>query len=171
MSQRKVPITRLNKFFAEEDFDLDISIGQEWLHGDMNFTFVLYRVDRQRTKKDDVYGEVVSEGVQYHAPVELKGYVQIEAPTNAFMGNSRIGQVEPGNLKVGIYQSYLDELGVDIEFGDYIGYYEKEDRVRYYSVVDDGRITSDNRHTYGGYKPYYRSITASPVTNDEFNGI
>ena len=70
------------------DFDLDISIGQEWLHGDMNFTFVLYRVDRQRTKKDDVYGEVVSEGVQYHAPVELKGYVQIESPTNAFMGSS-----------------------------------------------------------------------------------
>jgi hypothetical protein len=72
---------------------------------------------------------------------------------------------------VGIYQSYLDDMGVDIEFGDYIGYYEKEDRVRYYSVVDDGRITSDNRHTYGGYKPYYRSITASPVSNDEFNGI
>ena len=114
MSQRKVPITRLNKFFSDEDFDLDISIGQEWLHGDMNFTFVLYRVDRQRTKKDDVYGEVVSEGVQYHAPVELKGYVQIEAPTNAFMGSSRIGQVEPGNLKVGIYQSYLEEMGVDI---------------------------------------------------------
>jgi hypothetical protein len=159
MSQRKVPITRLNKFFAEEDFDLDISMGQEWLHGDMNFTFVLYRVDRQRTKKDDVYGEVVSEGIQ------------IESPTNQFMGNSRIGQVEPGNLKVGIYQSYLDEMGVDVEFGDYIGYYEKEDRVRYYSVADDGRITSDNRHTYGGYKPYYRSIIASPVSNDEFNGI
>ena len=139
--------------------------------GDMNFTFVLYRVDRHHLFLFFVYGEVVSEGVQYHAPVELKGYVQIEAPTNAFMGNSRIGQVEPGNLKVGIYQAYLDELGVDIEFGDYIGYYEKEDRVRYYSVVDDGRITSDNRHTYGGYKPYYRSITASPVTNDEFNGI
>ena len=171
MSQRKVPITRLNKFFAEEDFDLHISLGEEWLHGDMNFTFVLYRVDKQRTKKDDVYGEVVSEGIQYQAPVELKGYVQIEAPTNAFMGNSRIGQVEPGNLKVGIYLSYLDEMGVDVEFGDYIGYYEKEDRVRYYSVVDDGRITSDNRHTYGGYKPYYRSITASPVSNDEFNGV
>jgi hypothetical protein len=87
------------------------------------------------------------------------------------MGNSRIDQVEPGNLKVGVYQSYLEQMNVDIEFGDYIGYYEKEDKVRYYSVVDDGRVTSDNRHTYGGYKPFYRSIVASPVTNDEFNGI
>lgn len=171
MNQRKVPITRLNKFFSDEDFDLDISMGQEWLHGDMDFTFVLFRVDKQRTKKDDVYGEVVSDGIQYHTPIELKGYVQIESPINQYMGGSKIGQVEPGNLKVGVYQSYLDELQVDIEFGDYIGYYEKEDRVRYYTVVDDGRITSDNKHTYGGFKPFYRSIVASPVSNDEFNGI
>jgi hypothetical protein len=55
--------------------------------------------------------------------------------------------------------------------GDYLAYYETEDRVRYYSVVNDGRVTSDMKHTYGGYKKYYRTIIASPVTNDEFNGL
>ena len=50
MSENKVPITRIGKFFGEEDFSLDVSIGSEWLEGDMNFTLVLYRIDRTKTK-------------------------------------------------------------------------------------------------------------------------
>ena len=45
MSNRKVPITRLEKFFGAEDFELDIAMGREWLEGDMNFRLVLYRID------------------------------------------------------------------------------------------------------------------------------
>ena len=70
-----------------------------------------------------------------------------------------------------VYQTTLDELEIDTNYGDYIGYYETESRVRYYSVSNDGRVTSDNKHTYGGYKPYYRSITASPVSENEFRGL
>jgi len=171
MSNRKVPITRIGKFFDENDFMMDVQLGSEWLHGDMNFTLVLYRIDRIKTKTDDIYGETVSDGIKFLPPVEFKGYVQIFAPENKFLGNSKIDQVEPGNLKVSVYQSHLDELGIDINFGDYIGYYETEDRVRYYTVVNDGRVLSDNKHTYGGYKPFYRSIVASPVTDNEFRGL
>ncbi len=171
MSQNKVPITRLNKFFSEEDFNLDITMGEEWLHGDMNFTLVLYKVDKQRTNNDDVYGEALEDGIQFLPTVEFKGYVQVEAPTNTDLGSSKLSQMEPGNLKVGVYQKHLDEMGIEIEYGDYIGYYETETRVRYYSVVNDGRVFSDNKHTYGGYKPFYRSIIASPVTDNEFKGI
>ena len=171
MTQRKVPITRLNKFFSGEDFELDITMGREWLEGDMNFTLVLYRVDRQKTKTDDVYGETVEDGIKFHPPVEFRGYVQIEQPENQDYGQSRMTQMEPGNLKVGVYQESLDELEIDIEYGDYIGYYETESRVRYYTVVNDGRVVSDNRHTYGGYKPFYRSIVAAPVNDNEFKGL
>ena len=171
MADNRVPITRLNKFFSEEDFNLDISIGDEWLGGDMNFTLVLYRIDRQRTISDDVYGETLEDGIQFLPPIEFKGYVQIEASTNVDYGSSRLSQSEPGNLKVGVYQKQLEELDIDINFGDYIGYYETEDRVRYYTVVNDGRVLSDNKHTYGGYKPFYRSILASPVTDNEFKGL
>ena len=73
--EKLVPITRLGKFFGGEDFELDISMGEQWLIGDMNFTVILYRVDRNKTKTDDVYGEVLEDGIQYMAPVELKGYV------------------------------------------------------------------------------------------------
>ena len=169
--EKLVPITRLGKFFGGEDFTLDVGMGQEWLEGDMNFTVILYRIDRYKTKTDDVYGEVVEDGVKFHPPIELKGLVRIVAPTNQRLGNSKLRQEEPGNMTFSLYQKQLDELNVDILFGDYLAYYETESRVRYYSVVDDGRVVSDNKHTYAGYKPFYRTILATPVSQNEFKGI
>jgi hypothetical protein len=166
-----VPITRLGKFFGGEDLSLDIGMGEEWLLGDMNFTVILYRIDRYKTKTDDVYGEVLEDGIQFLAPVELKGLVQVMAPTNKFLGNSKVEQDEPGNMKFSIYQKTLDDLGVQIFMGDYIGYYETESRVRYYSVSNDGYVKSDNKHTYGGVKPFYRTIIATSVSENEFRGI
>ena len=159
----KVPITRLGKFFGENDFNLDISMGEEWLVGDMNFTCVLYRIDRYKTKTDDVYGETVEDGIKFLPPVEFNAFVQVSAPENKMMGTTRIDQMEPGNIRVSVYQKTLDDLEIDINFGDYIGYYESETLVRYYTVNNDGRVVSDNKHTYGGYKPFYRTISASPV--------
>jgi hypothetical protein len=169
--QKLVPITRLGKFFGAEDYALDIGMGEEWLLGDMNFTVILYRIDRYKTKKDDVYGEVVKDGIQFLAPVELQGLVQVMAPTSKNYGNSRVELQEPGNMKFSLYQKTLDDLGVEIFQGDYLGYYEQEDRVRYYVVSDDGYVRSDNRHTYAGYKPFYRTIISTYVSQNEFNGI
>jgi hypothetical protein len=169
--QKLVPITRLGKFFGGEDYNLDIGMGEEWLLGDMNFTVVLYRIDRKRTKTDDVYGEVLEDGIQFMSPIELKGYVQIMAPQEKLLGTSKVIQKEPGNLKFSVYKQTLEEMDVDISIGDYIGYYETEDYVRYYTVIDDGLVVSDNRHSYGGYKPFYRSIMATWVSENEFRGI
>jgi hypothetical protein len=169
--QKLVPITRLGKFFGAEDYALDIGMGEEWLIGDMNFTVILYRIDRTKSKVDDVYGEVVKDGIQFLAPVELQGLVQVMAPTSKNYGNSRVELQEPGNMKFSLYQKTLDELGVEIFQGDYLGYYETEDRVRYYVVSDDGYVRSDNRHSYAGYKPFYRSIVATYVSENEFRGI
>jgi hypothetical protein len=169
---KKVPITRLGKFFGSEDYSLDIEMGEEWLHGDMNFTCVLYRVDRYKTKTDDVYGETLTDGIKYLPPVEFKAFIQVMAPENKMLGSkTNLSQVEPGNVRISVYQKHLEELNIDIEQGDYIGYYETETRVRYYVVSNDGRVVSDNKHTYAGYKPFYRTIQASPVSQNEFRGI
>ena len=86
----RVPITRLGKFFGDNDFNLEVEMGQEWLVGDMNFTCVLYRVDKIKTKIDDVYGETVKDGIKFLPPIEFKGHVQIMAPENKNLGNSKI---------------------------------------------------------------------------------
>ena len=169
--EKKVPITRLGKFFGSEDYDLDIYLGREWLESDMNFTCVLYKVDNGKNKVDNVYGESLSDGIKFLPPVQFKAYVQVMAPENKNLGTSKINQVEPGNIRISVYQSHLDELGVEINMGDYIGYYETESMVRYYTVNNDGRIVSDNKHTYAGYKPFYRTIIGSYVTPNEFRGL
>ena len=46
-----VPISRIGKFFGEEDFNLDIEMGMEYIGGDLNMSVVLYRVDRKKIKK------------------------------------------------------------------------------------------------------------------------
>jgi hypothetical protein len=139
----------------------------------MNFTVVLYRIDRLKTKTDDVYGEALKDGIKFLPPIELKGYVQISAPENKQIAGNKpgINQTEPGNMRFSTYQKQLDELSIDINFGDYLGYYETENRIRYYVVNNDGRVVSDNKHNYAGYKPYYRTIMASAVIDNEFRGL
>lgn len=168
--EKKIPITRIGKFFGVNDFELDISMGEEWVSGDMNFKVVLYRVDKQKTKKDNVYGEVMENEIVFLAPIEINSIVKIELPSQRTLGNSLINNNEPGNLIFHVYSHVLNDLGVEISLGDYIGYYEREDFVRYYSIVNDGRITSDNKHSYGGYKNFYKTFIAAPVMKNEFNG-
>lgn len=168
--EKKVPITRIGKFFGVDDFNLDLSMGEEWVLGDMNFKVVLYRVDKLKTKKDNVYGEVMKNEIVFLPPVEINAILKIDSPFQKTLGNSLINNNEPGNLNFHVYTHTLDELGVEISLGDYIGYYEREDFVRYYSIVNDGRIVSDNKHSYGGYKNFYKTFIAAPVMKSEFNG-
>ena len=171
MSDKRLPITRVNKFFGSEDFKLQESLGMEYLHGNLNFTLVLFRVDRSKSKVDDVYGEAGSEEIRFYPPVEFKGLVNIAQPTNDSYANGLMRYMENGTLTIGVYIKELKELGIDISYGDYIGYPETEDRTRYFTVANDGKITSDNAHTILGYKAFYRSIICVPTSEDEFKGI
>jgi hypothetical protein len=169
--QNNVPITRLGKFFGDRDFELEIGMGQEWLIGDMNYTCVLYKIDRNKIKTDDVYGEVVEDGVKFLPPVEFNAQISVAAPENKLLGTTRMDQFEPGNITISVYLKTLNDLGIDVDFGDYIGYYDSENFVRYYTVVNDGRVISDTKHTYKGFKPFYRSIIGAPVGPNEFRGL
>jgi hypothetical protein len=132
---------------------------------------VLYRVDRQKTDKDDVYGEVGLDEIKYFPPIEFNALVKIEEPKNSGYKGGMLRYLEPGNLTLSVYIRHLEELGVDIKYGDYIGYPETEDKIRYYTVTNDGKVTSDNKHNLFGFKPYYRTITCSIAQDQEFRGV
>ena len=57
MSSKKFPISRLSKFYDYVDFNLENEMAREYIEGDLNFTVVLFSVDRIKSKTDDVYGE------------------------------------------------------------------------------------------------------------------
>jgi len=169
--ENKLPITRVNKFFGQEDFDLHIKMGEEYLHGDINMKLVLYRVDRAKTEKDEVYAETGKDEIKYLPPVEFNGLVRVEEPKNSAYKQGMARYLEPGNLNFSVYIKHLNELGIDIRYGDYIGYPESETRIRFYTVSNDGKVTSDNKHVHFGYKPYYRTITCVPAQENEFRGV
>jgi len=167
----KAPITRLNKFFSQDDFDLQIQLGQEYLHGDINMRLVLYRVDREKTDIDNVYGEVGKNEIKFLPPIEINGLVKIEESKNTAYKNGLLRYIEPGNLTISIYLKHLDDLDADIRYGDYIGYPESDDKLRFYSVTNDGRVIADNKHKMFGFKPHYITITCAYVQENEFKGI
>lgn len=167
----KLPITRLNKFFSQDDFDINVQMGQEYLHGDLNMKLVLYQVDRSKTDTDDVYMEVGKDEIKFFPPVEFNGLVRIEEPKNSSYKNGVVRYSEPGNLTISVYIKHLEDLNIDIRYGDFIGYSDTEDKIRYYTVTNDGKVTSDNKHKMFGFKPHYRTITCVPAQENEFRGV
>jgi hypothetical protein len=167
----KLPITRISKFFGQDDFDLNIQIGSEYMVGDLNMKLVLYRVDRSKTENDSVYAEVGMDEIRYFSPVEFNAIVKIDAPSNKSYKNGLMRYNEPGNLTLQVYLKQLDDLKIDIRYGDFIGYPETEDRTRYYTVINDGKVVTDNKHNMWGYKPFYRTITCAIAQEGEFRGV
>ena len=103
---KKVPITRLSKFFSTEDFDLNIQMGEEYLHGDLNMTLVLYRVDHDSTDTDAVYAEVGKDQIKFYPPIEFNALVKVEQPKNSTYKSGMVRYNEPGNLIISVYKSY-----------------------------------------------------------------
>jgi hypothetical protein len=167
----KLPITRLSKFFSQDDFDINIQMGKEYLHGDLNMKLVLYRVDRSKTDNDAVYAEAGADEIKYLPPVEINALVKIEEPKNVTYKSGMVRYNEPGNLTLSVYITHLEELNVDIKYGDYIGYPDSEEKLRFYTVSNDGKVTSDNKHKMFGFKPHYRTIVCVPTQQNEFRGV
>jgi hypothetical protein len=169
--ENKLPITRLTKFFSQDDFDLNVQMGQEYLHGDINMKLVLFQVNRETTETDEVYAEVGKDEIKFLPPVEFNALVKIDEPKNVTYQAGVVRYIEPGNLIFSVYINHLKELGIDVRYGDYIGYADDEERLRFYTVINDGKVTSDNKHKMFGYKPHYRTITCSIAQETEFRGV
>ena len=173
MTNSKItPITRINKFFSEEDFSLEIEMGREAIEGDGNFTLILYRVDREMSDSDTLYGEASKDGIRFFPPVELKVIPILAEPENkSYNSNTTNRYIIDGNLTFGIYSLQLKELNTEISYGDYIGYPVSENEIRYYVVTNDGIMNFDNKHTIMGYKGAFRTIQCVPTDSSEFRGV
>lgn len=68
-----------------------------------------------------------------------------------------------GKLEFNIFVEELEENGCDIKRGDYIGLQVTNDHMEFFTVTDDGRVNYDNKHTYYGTRPYYRTVKCAAV--------
>ena len=172
MSNNRIPINRINKFFSQEDFQLEQSMSRESVEGDGNFVVVLYRVDRTMTSSDDIYNEAGKDEIRFFPPVELRVVPILAEPENKVYnsGPGALRYLQDGQFTFSIYEEQLSELDIDLSYGDYVGYAVSEIDVRYFSVVNDGVKNYDNKHTIMGYKGIYRTVVCAPVDENEFRG-
>lgn len=170
----KIPVTRVNLWYDDMDFDTDMDIVDDFLTTDANFRVVLFRVDRVNTNYDDVYGESDTNEVRFLPPVELVvSALKIEPaePKEYGQGAGSITYTDRGPLSFAVTTSSLDNKSLDIRRGDFIGYAYSESGLQYWTVRDDGRMNMDNAHTLYGTRPFFRSIKCLPVDPNQFNAL
>lgn len=163
--RRKNPINRNNLFASDKQYDFQVSIGMEYVNKVINQTVVLYEVDQELTKLDDIYNESNFNNLIFKQPVEINVlYLLDKAELKTYDTNYIKGYyLKVGKLKFNVYEKELSENECDIHRGDYIGLQVNEDHMEFFIVTDDGRINYDNAHTVFGIKPYYRTIMCTSV--------
>lgn len=165
--KRKNPINRNNFFTSQDQIHFQIAMGMEYVNKILNQTVVLYEVDREKTKVDDIYNEANFNDIAFKTPIELNVMYKIDKgelktyDTNTIKGY----YVKVGRLTFQIYQKELDENDCDIKRGDYIGIQVTPEHMEYFIVADDGRVNYDNAHTMWGTVPYFRSITCTAISD------
>lgn len=164
--KRKNPINRNNMFTSQDQVDLQIRMGMEYLRT-LNQTVVLYEVDREATKVDDIYNEANFNELSFKTPVELNVMYKLDKAELKSYDNQQIKgyYVKMGKLTFQVYERELKENDCDIKRGDYIGIQVTPEHMEYFIVADDGRVNYDNAHTLWGTVPYYRSITCTVVSD------
>jgi len=166
---KRFPISRMGKFYDEMDFSLENEMAREWFEGDLNMTVVLFEVEKYESMVDDIYGESSSSQLKFKTPKELKVRVMIEEANKGSYSDGYNRFEEYGDLIFEVFVDQLKDLGAEIHYGDYIGYVDNEDNIKYFTVYDDGVIYSDNEHTRLGYKGYYRTVKCKVADFDEIN--
>lgn len=170
---KKVPIKRNTKFFSGEDFDLELEFAKEYIEQDANQTVILYRVDLDKTKVNDIYKEASKDAIRFKTPIEIPVIYEInDAELKAYGTKMQKGiYAQTGKLTFSVLISTLEEYDCDISRGDYIGIQIDSTHREYFTVTDDGRVAStSNRFTMYGTKPFARKIECASVDLGEFNG-
>ena len=165
--KRKNPINRNNLFTSDKTIDFQVSIGMEYINKVINQTVILYEIDRENTKINDIYNEAKFDDLVFKTPVELNVLYNLnKAELKTYDSNVIKGYyLKIGKLDFTIYEKELIENDCDIKRGDYIGLQVTNDRMEYFIVTDDGRVNFDNAHTQWGTKPVYRSISCTIVSD------
>lgn len=164
--KRKNPINRNNMFTSQDQVALQVRMGMEYLRT-LNQTIILYEVDREATKVDDIYNEAKFKDLQFKTPVELNVMYKIDKhELKTYDTQSAKGYyIKLGQLEFTIYEKELEENDRDIKRGDYIGIQVTPEHMEFFIVTDDGRVNYDNAHTMWGTVPYYRSVKCSIVSD------
>lgn len=173
MNQKLQLPTKNNLFYSEEDFGYEMETIERYIEEDLNLSVVVYEVDRNKTNMNAVYNESGKGEIRFKPPKELPCQYEIhDAEIKSFDSKSTNGvYTQDGNLTIYTLVHFFEKYHLDIKRGDYIGVQIDTNRMKYYTVVNDGKVNSSNNHYIGSLHPAWRKIECTLVSDiSEFNG-
>ena len=162
----------IKKFFGEKEATFFHSTGREITEEILQESFLLYRIDLQKTKTHKLYGEAKVKN--WLPEIEIFGRINVEVsdPTTHVKGS--LIKKGLGNFVAHIYLEHLEELKLvtrksdneiitGIKTGDFIAF-----KGQFYEIYDDGYAQITNKHSWAGDRRFYISIKAFEVDDDIF---
>ena len=145
-------------FFGTAEETLFKLLGRELVETLVNQHFSLFRVDVAATESD-LYGE--SKHKIYLPVVEVDARIQIL--DNDVVSEGGIRRLSKGDMNAWTYIEHLDELGIEIKTGDFIGFQGK-----FYEIFDPGYDKDSMDKKFAGDYDFMREIFAKVVHYDIF---
>lgn len=159
---------RYGLFMSENSFNLDVMYGRNFISTDNHQTVKVHRINIIETKTHSLYGQAKSKDRKYLPSVEIDVMISIEDGSQSFYGDESggISRDDSGNISFGVYLAELNEKEIDIKRGDIIEYNLSGERNRFYEVENANNVNDTTSKTIGGFKSYWKKITAVPVKDD-----
>ena len=94
--------------------------------------------------------------------------VTVESASQSYYGDGSggIARDDTGNLTFGVYLKELEEKNVEVLRGDYVEYNMSGTKNRFYEIENAENIIDTTEKTIGGFKSYWKKVTAIPVKED-----
>lgn len=159
---------RYGLFMTENSFDLDVAYGRNYLQTDNAQLVTIYKVNITKTKTHSLYGQTKTKDKKFFAPVKINVMVTVQPNEQNYYGDNAGGitREDTGKLIFGVYLKELQEKKLEINRGDFVEYNLSGERPRYYEIEDAQNVTDTTDKTIGGFKSYWKKVTAVPVKED-----
>lgn len=145
-------------WFGNAEQALFNNLGRELVEHLIVQHFTLYRIDVP-SMPNDFYGE--NKNKVWLPEVEVKARIQI-ADTDV-IGVGGVRRLNKGDMSTWIYLEHMNELDVNINVGDFIGYSGK-----FYEVYDAGYDKDSLNRKFAGDREFFREILAKSVPSEVF---
>lgn len=160
-------------FFGESEAALFASMGREVSESWLQESFLLYRIDLEKTSVHPLYGETKQK--VFKDPIEVFGRINTESEDTTLHMDG--GPIKRGhkNMQAHVYIEQLEELGLltkkegqdivfEIKIGDYLQF-----KGQFYRIFEDGYAQINNQNAWAGDRRFYITIKAREVDEENFS--
>lgn len=165
-------INIINKFFDENEYDLEVQMTYEYL-SDLNQKIYIYPRSVSQSNVDDLYHENYKNEIVLEDPIELFSRTQILEPKNqSYNDDNTFRILEGGNILSHVLSAELKFKQCNPKYGDYIVYmfndgYETTPLL--FEIVNPANKSFENIRTWGGTQNFFRTLIGTPVDKNQLN--